>query len=48
MSSLDEVLIKANRARLIPNVARSSQEMRLVSILLSVLGSVRPIYSTPA
>lgn len=42
MSSLDEVLSKASRARLIPNVARSSQEMRLVSILLAVLGSVRP------
>ena len=42
MSSLDEVLSKASRARLIPNVARSSEEMRLVSILLAVLGSVRP------
>lgn len=42
MSSLDDVLNKANSARLIPNVARSSQEMRLVSILLAVLGSVRP------
>ncbi len=42
MSSLDEVLNNANRARLIPNFAKSSQEMRLVSILLAVLGSVRP------
>lgn len=42
MNSLDEVLNKANHARLIPNVARTSQEMRLVSILLAVLGSVRP------
>ena len=42
MNSLEDVLRGARRARLIPNIADSRKEERLVSILLAVLGAVRP------
>ena len=42
MDSLDEVLSNAKPARLIPSLAESRKEEKLVSILLAVLGSVRP------
>ena len=42
MKALDEVLKNAQPARLIPTVADSRKEERLVSILLATLPSVRP------
>ena len=42
MDSLEEVLSNAKPARLIPSLAESRKEKKLVSILLAVLGSVRP------
>ena len=42
MSALDDILKNANTARLIPAVADSRKEERLVSILLATLSSVRP------
>ena len=42
MTSLEEILSNAKRAKLIPILADSRKEERLVSILLSVLGVVRP------
>ncbi len=42
MTSLEEILSNAKRAKLIPIMAESRKEERLVSILLSVLGVVRP------
>ncbi len=42
MNSLDEVLSNAKRARLIPSLAESRKEEKLVSVLLAVLGAVRP------
>ena len=43
MSDLDAILEKAERARLIPTVAESSKEKRIVSILLATLSVVRPL-----
>ena len=43
MTSLEEILEKAQRARLIPTVADSRKEERLVSILLATLPTVRPL-----
>ena len=40
MSALDDILKNANTARLIPAVADSRKEERLVSILLATLSSV--------
>ena len=42
MTSLDEILNKAQPARLIPTVADSRREERIVSILLATLPRVRP------
>ena len=42
MSVLDDILKNAQPARLIPTVADSRKEERLVSILLATLSSVRP------
>ena len=42
MDSLDDILKNAQRARLIPTVADSSKEERIVSILLATLSVVRP------
>ena len=42
MSALDDILKNAQPARLIPTVADSRKEERLVSILLATLSSVRP------
>ena len=42
MRTLDEVLKVAHPARLIPTVADSRREERLVSILLATLPRVRP------
>lgn len=42
MNSLDNVLENASRARLIPTVADSKKEERLVSILLATLSVTRP------
>ena len=42
MNSLDNVLENASRARLIPTVADSKKEERLVSILLATLSETRP------
>ena len=42
MNSLEDVLRSAKHARLIPNIADSRKEERLVSILLAVLSAVRP------
>ena len=43
MTSLDEILNKAQRARLIPTVADTRKEERIVSILLATLPRVRPL-----
>ena len=43
MSALDDILTGAQRARLIPTVAPSRKEERIVSILLSTLTVVRPL-----
>ena len=43
MSALDDILKGAQRARLIPTVAPSRKEERIVSILLSTLTVVRPL-----
>ena len=43
MLSLDDILSNDRRARLIPSVADSLKEQRLVSILLSTLSEVRPL-----
>lgn len=45
MTSLEDVLSNAKRAKLIPILAESRKEERLVSILLSVIGVVRPFAS---
>ncbi len=42
MKSLDQILSNAQPARLIPTLRESQKEQKLVSILLAVLGSVRP------
>lgn len=42
MNALDNVLKNASRARLIPTVADSKKEERLVSILLATLSATRP------
>ena len=42
MKALDDILKNAQPARLIPTVADSRKEERLVSILLATLPSVRP------
>ena len=42
MSALDDILRDAQRARLIPTVAESRKEERIVSILLATLSVVRP------
>ncbi len=43
MSALDDILKDAEPARLIPTVAESSKEKRIVSILLATLSVVRPL-----
>ena len=43
MPSVDDILNGAQRARLIPSVADSRKEQRLVSILLATLSEVRPL-----
>ena len=43
MPSIDDILSSAQRARLIPSVADSHKEQRLVSILLAALSEVRPL-----
>lgn len=43
MSKLDEILAEAQSARLIPTVAPSRKEERIVSILLATLTVVRPL-----
>ncbi len=43
MASIDDILSSAQRARLIPSVADSHKEQRLVSILLATLSEVRPL-----
>ena len=43
MSKLDEILATAQSARLIPTVAPSRKEERIVSILLATLAVVRPL-----
>ena len=43
MPSLDDILSNDRRARLIPSVADSLKEQRLVSILLSTFSEVRPL-----
>lgn len=42
MNTLDDILENASRARLIPTVADSKKEERLVSILLATLSATRP------
>ena len=43
MSTLDDILNDAHRARLIPSIADSRKEQRTVSILLATLSVVRPL-----
>ena len=43
MSALDDILKDAQRARLIPTVADSRKEERIVSVLLATLSVVRPL-----
>ena len=43
MTTVDDVLATAQRARLIPTAATTRKEERLVSILLAVLSVVRPL-----
>ena len=42
MSDIDNILEKAHRARLIPTIADSQKEERLVSVLLATLAVVHP------
>ena len=42
MATLDDILREAQSARLIPTVADSRKEERIVSILLATLPRVRP------
>ena len=42
MSDMDNILEKAQRARLIPTTAESRKEERLVSVLLATLAVVHP------
>ena len=42
MSNINEILEKAHRARLIPTIAESRKEERLVSVLLATLAVVHP------
>ena len=43
MSTLDDILKDAHQARLIPSIADSRKEQRIVSILLATLSVVRPL-----
>ena len=43
MTTLDEILASAQRARLIPTVATTRKEERLVSVLLAAMSVVRPL-----
>ena len=43
MATLDEILTPAHRARLIPTVATTRKEERLVSVLLAAMSVVRPL-----
>ena len=43
MATLDDILSSAHRARLIPTVATTRKEERLVSVLLAAMSVVRPL-----
>ena len=43
MTTLDDILASAHRARLIPTVATTRKEERLVSVLLAAISVVRPL-----
>ena len=43
MTTLDDILTSAHRARLIPTVATTRKEERLVSVLLAAMSVVRPL-----
>ena len=43
MTTLDDILVSAQRARLIPTVATPRKEERLVSVLLAAMSVVRPL-----